>query len=236
LSRTLVILHGALGSAAQMEPVAAAFEPPWLPVLIEFPGHGATPRGTVPFTIEGLAAWLGPELTARGLDRPVVFGHSMGGYVALAVEAAAPGTFAAVVTLGTKFAWTPDGAARDAERLDPVRLAAKVPQFAALLAERHAGAGGWEQVLGGTAGLLRAVGAAAPLTPEVLARVRIPVILGVGENDDTVTVEETQAAARALSGRAVILPGVPHPIERVPTGTIVGLVRWLKDLAGDPLT
>jgi pimeloyl-ACP methyl ester carboxylesterase len=236
LSQTVVILHGALGSAAQMAPVAAAFDAPWQPVLVELPGHGATPLGAVPFTIEGFAAWLGDELLARGLHQPVVFGYSMGGYVALALEVAAPGTFAAVVTLGTKFDWTPEGAARDAGRLDPVRLAAKVPQFAAELAARHGGAGGWERVLPDTAILLRVLGAAPPLTPEALARVRIPVIVSVGENDDTVSVDETQSAASALSGRAVILPGVPHPIERVPTGTIVGLVRWLKDLEGDPLT
>ncbi len=163
---------------------------------------------------------------------PVLFGYSMGGYVGLALEAHVPGSFAGIITLGTKYVWDPSSAEREASRLDPAMIAAKVPRFAEALAARHAEAGGWEAVVLRTAMLLRDNGADPLLTPDVLARVGIPVTVAVGARDDTVSVgESTSSAAHMPHARCVVLDDVPHPIERVPVDTIVSLVDDLMGTA-----
>jgi len=222
----LIVLHGALGSAAQMAPIASALATLGTVDTLEFPGHGETPLGEDQFSLAGFAGVL--ERRVRG-SRPLAFGHSMGGYVALALEAHAPGTFSGIVTLGTKFDWTPDGAAREVARLDPRVIAKKVPKFAALLAARHERSGGWEQHLQHTAGLITTAGAAPLLTPASLARIACPAHLAVGALDDTVTVDETARAARAVPGGSTqVLEGVGHPIERVPVDLIVAMVASMQ--------
>ncbi len=63
--------------------------------------------------LESVAASLADELAAAGIDRVVVAGLSMGGYVALALLAAHPELVAALALLDTKAtADTPEAAAR----------------------------------------------------------------------------------------------------------------------------
>lgn len=210
-----------------MAPVADALRTIGDVHVLEFPGHGTTALGTTPFSIEGFTQVVGRAVGALSAP-PVVFGHSMGGYVALALELRAPRTFAGVVTLGTKFAWSPEVAAREAGKCDAGLIEEKVPRFARVLEERHAGAGGWQSVLERTATLIRAVGAAPVLTPDLLPRIACPVVLAVGETDDTVTELETRTVAGMLPhARAEVLPGVPHPIERVPAELATALVGSL---------
>jgi pimeloyl-ACP methyl ester carboxylesterase len=42
-----------------------------------------------------------------------------------------------VVTLGTKYLWTPEGLQKELRMLDPDAMEAKVPAFARMLAESH---------------------------------------------------------------------------------------------------
>lgn len=230
------VVHGALGSAAQMQPIvdALAASGRFAAVrAVDLPGHGQTPAdagfGMGPF-VSALAA----AIRDAGVGRPVVFGYSMGGYVALVLEASRPGSLGGIVTLGTMLHWTPEVAARAAARLDPVTMRAKVPTFADALDARHRGAGGWERVVTDTAALLTALGAAPPLTDETLRAIACPVHLLVGSKDDTVTLEETtHAASHIPHARASLLDGVPHPIERVPVALIMREMCDLLDLINE---
>ena len=238
--RHILVVHGALGSAAQMQPVADALASLGEPVLVELPGHGETPlEPGGSFHIESFAAALAAQVAriraeSPDLPAPVVFGYSMGGYVALALEARAPGTFAAVLTLGTKFEWTPELASHEAGRLDPVIVAQKVPKFAETLTERHRGSGGWELALQRTAALLRALGDGPVLNEKTLPAIRIPVCIAVGSRDDTVTPDEARRVAAAMGDATTeVLEDTPHPIERVaPTG-IERLLRGLLARVGE---
>jgi pimeloyl-ACP methyl ester carboxylesterase len=141
---------------------------------------------------------------------------------------------ASVATLGTKFRWDPETAAREAGRLDPATIRLKVPRFAEALAVRHANAGGWEAVLARTADLLRDLGDHPLLTDEVLARIAQRVHVIVGERDNTVSVDESSAVARALgSGSLTVMPDTPHPIEQVSIDALVhALTAEFSDLGG----
>lgn len=88
---------------------------------------------------------------------------------------------------------------------------------AAQLEERHrAIEGGWEAVLTRTASLMSQLGGRPVVDNVLLARIRQPVRLMVGERDAVVTIAETESAAKHLvAGECVVLPGTPHPIEQV---------------------
>jgi pimeloyl-ACP methyl ester carboxylesterase len=222
----VLLLHGALGAAAQLAPLAAALaQRLGRPVdVLEFEGHGDTAAHPGGYSIERFAEQVAERLDAAGVERAALFGYSMGGYVALHLARVRPERVAAVATLGTKFRWDPETAAREAARLDPAAIRAKVPRFAEALAARHGGAaGGWEAVLARTAALLRSLGERPLLTDAALAEVAARVRVIVGDRDATVTVEETAGSYRALSnGELLVLPRTPHPLEQLDAERLAG--------------
>ncbi len=212
-----------------MRPLAAALEHIGSVHVVELPGHGRTllPAHDT-FGIARFAQAIGEAARRHRVgDRaPLCFGYSMGGYAALALAASSPDILGGIVTLGTKFEWTPAVAAGGAARLDAALLLAKVPAFAEQLRQRHEHAGGWELLLARTAQMLTDLGAHPLLTVSTLATVRIPVRLAVGSRDDTVTSLEVERIAPLLSqATAHVLPDAPHPIERVPLPLLVDLMR-----------
>jgi len=220
-----VLLHGALGAADQMAPLAERLAARGRVHVVEFAGHGATPGDGRPYAMADFVAQVVAALDARDVARATLVGYSMGGYVALLLAAAHTARAARVVTLGTKFRWDAATAERDARRLDAATIRAKVPRFADALAARHADAGGWEAVLERTAALLRGLGEHAPLTDDTLRAATCPVRVMVGDRDATVTVEETAGAWRMLGdGELAVLPHTPHPIEQVDVELLATLV------------
>lgn len=231
----LVLLHGALGAADQMAPLRARLDLDAPIVVPDLPGHGArADAADGAWTMDAFADDVRARIAEAGCARAVVFGYSMGGYVALHLAAIAPDVVRAVGTLGTKLAWTPEVAAREVRQLDPAAIRAKVPRFADLLAGRH-GDERWETVLAGTAALLRALGERPRVTPASLATISCPVRLAVGDRDATVTLDETRGAIAALAhGELEVLPGTGHPFERAPLDRIALSVRELWERCGTP--
>lgn len=222
--RNLILLHGALGDRTQLEPLEAALEGRYRCHLVEFEGHGRT-VSPHPYSVARFRDNVREFMAERRIERASVFGYSMGGYVALALAAEST-AIDQVATLATKLAWTPDGAAAETRRLDPVKIRAKVPAFAELLERRHAGSGGWEQVLRRTVDFMTGLGTQPVMDDALLARIGQPVRLLVGDRDTVVSVEETTRAAQIIpNGKAVVLPGVPHPFEQVPIAALSGPLR-----------
>ncbi len=214
--KDLVLLHGALGASSQLDTLAEALRPYFRIHQMDFEGHGqSAPRGR-PFRMKHFAEDVVELLDRLALPRATFFGYSMGGYVALHLALEHPDRVERVATLGTKFSWDPAYTAREAVRLDPAVIRTKVPAFATTLEARHAGAGGWEGVLAGTADLLRHLGEHPLLTETTLTEVKAPARVIVGDRDNTVTAEESSAVASLLAaGSLTVLPDTPHPIEQV---------------------
>ena len=227
----LYLLHGALGSAEQLSPLVNALVASGVEArTIELAGHGRTPLGAREFSVGTFVAQVRERLDADGCERPDFFGYSMGGYVALAFALSHADRTGGVMTLGTKFEWTPEIAEREASRLDPERMRAKVPQFAATLEERHAGAGGWTATLAATAGFLRRLGERPLLNEGELASIAPKVCVGVGDRDATVGVDESQRVSRRLAhGSLAVLPNTPHAFEQVDHALLATLVRRVFD-------
>jgi pimeloyl-ACP methyl ester carboxylesterase len=214
----VLVVHGALGSASQLEPLRRALGASHDAECVELEGHGSTPPAGDRFSMTRFVENIQSKLT----DRAFVFAYSMGGYAALLLAAREPERVAGVITLGTKLAWSPEVAAKEVGRLDPGTIRARVPKFAGQLEERHRGAGGWETVLAKTAALMTDLGSHPLVDDLVLASIGVPVRLMVGDRDTLVTMEETAAAARKIpKGELAVLPATPHPIEQVRPGLIL---------------
>jgi pimeloyl-ACP methyl ester carboxylesterase len=212
----LVLLHGALGDATQLAPLADRLGPERRSTIVELEGHGATPLRGRPLRIESFAEAVLDAMDQRGIERADFFGYSMGGYVALHLAATAPERVRRVATLATKLAWTPEIAERECAMLDATTIRAKVPKFAAALEARHTAAG-WETLLAESADLLRDLGRQPRVTEETLASIVQPVRIGVGDRDATVTIDECVAAARRIpNGELEVYPRTPHPFEKAP--------------------
>lgn len=235
--RPLLLLHGALGSREQMEPLAAHLRVYGDVLTLDFEGHGTAPMPPHPLRTAAFARQVLAHLDDEGLLDVDVFGYSMGGYVALYLAASAPERIGRIATLGTKVAWTPAFASEQARRLDPERIADRSPGFAKLLAERH-GADRWPETVTRVVEMMRALGDEPDLTEGLLAQVRCPVLVVRGLEDEMVTGEESDALAHILEADRVELFRTPHAIEQADVETVAEpLAPWFFgqwDDDGDP--
>lgn len=219
--QSIVLLHGALGSDRQLEPLRKHLSESFNVHVLCFEGHGErnTDRG---LSIQNFSENLIHFLEAKKLEKPLVFGYSMGGYVALYSEAKFPGTFSRMVTLGTKFHWTADVAAKEVRMLQPDIIEEKVPKFAGHLAKMHA-PNDWKENMRNTAKMMEEMGENPPLNDVDLSKIQCPVQLLLGSKDMMVTESETLVIKAQLSNAKFdMLEGVEHPIEKLE-------LAWLDD-------
>ncbi|MBL7712944.1 MAG: alpha/beta fold hydrolase [Chitinophagaceae bacterium] len=212
----IILLHGAIGAADQLQPLAQALSARGFKVhTLSFSGHGGEPFQEL-FGIEQFAAELYQYIIEKNLEHPHLFGYSMGGYVGLYLAAQKEQLLGKVATLATKFDWTPEGARKESAMLDPDTLQQKVPQFAQALQQRH-GQSQWEALLARTADMMHTMGARPPLDEAACAAIQLPVLLGIGDQDSMVSVAETRAVLAQLpKANMYMLPATKHPLETVP--------------------
>ena len=169
-----------------------------------------------------------PEVLRQGgIARPVLFGHSDGGSIALLFAAAFPEGPAAVVSIAAHvfieevtLAGIED-AVRDWRATDlPARLA------------RHHGEKA-EAVFRGWSETWRDPGFRDFSAVDTIRTVRCPVLVLQGEKDEYGTTAQVEAIAAAVSGpvRSVVLPGLGHfPHREDPGRVLAETERFLSDL------
>lgn len=83
--KCVVLLHGYLESMLVWDEFAALLKESVRVVTIDLPGHGVSMVTSEVHTMEYLAECVALAMEALGIERYSVVGHSMGGYVALAM-------------------------------------------------------------------------------------------------------------------------------------------------------
>ena len=180
---------------------------------LNFSGHGQTPFQNK-FSISQFAEELLEFIVKTHLIRPTVFGYSMGGYVALYLASQKPGILGDIITLGTKFEWSPEIAAKETKMLDAKTILEKVPKFAAALESRHGN--DWQLLLQKTADMMMDLGNKNLLDPCTFSNVKNKVLIGLADNDTMVSVAETDnAASKIVGAKRYTLENTKHPIETV---------------------
>lgn len=221
----VVLLHGFPLDHRMWDAVAAAI-PAGRAVhavdLLGTPGRADDLPGPA---LEASADDVATTLRAAGIERAVIAGLSMGGYVALALLERHPGLVAGLALVDTKS--TADAPEAHANRL---RIAGEVdatgtvdavrPMASSLVGEttRAAGpeiadeVGRWidQQEPVGVAWSQRAM-AARPDRSEVLGAYRGPVLVVVGDEDTVTPVEAAEhLVATASEARLVVIPHAGH--------------------------
>ncbi len=208
----LLLLHGALGSSAQMNQLQVAVQDDFKIHLLNFSGHGGRDIPESGYSLDIFEQDIDNYLKSNSIPNAYIFGYSMGGYVALSYARKNPHQVNSVFTLATKFNWAPESAAKEAAMLDPVVMRQKIPQYTENLRKLHYPAD-WKKIVSETATFMINLGN-HPMTENDFNSVSCPVICTVGDRDKMVSPEETERVAQWIpEGRSCILADTPHPLE-----------------------
>jgi len=219
----LLLLHGALGSKQQLEPLKELLSDQFNIYSLNFDGHGGNASDNH-FSIDLFTDNLIHFLEKNELRDVYIFGYSMGGYVALNAAHQRPDLVQKIVTLGTKFDWSPESAAQEIKMLNPEKIEEKVPQFATRLKELHEPVD-WKLVMNKTASLMRDLGEGKGLKDEEVENVKQEVVIGLGDKDKMVGMDESQKVVNLLpNGSFMVLEGVPHPIDMISNDQLVAYI------------
>lgn len=82
--KTLVFLHGFLENSSMWNDLKKSLLPSYRVITIDLLGHGKTPCIGYVHTMEDMANAVDAVLKKLRIRKPILIGHSMGGYVALA--------------------------------------------------------------------------------------------------------------------------------------------------------
>ena len=210
----LIVIHGALGSARQLDELCQAYEEYYDVFSFDLSGHGGLPINEK-FSIDLFTKDLQHFIIANDLEGADVFGYSMGGYVALNHALLHPGKLGRIITLGTKFHWNPAEAEKEIRRLNADLIEQKLPKYASALEERHAPED-WKKHLEYTAQLMLDMGNGSALDIKEFSSIKNPVLVTIGGKDKMVTIEESKAVANVLpNGDFLIFEDFEHPIEQI---------------------
>lgn len=215
--KNIVLLHGAIGAADQLEKLESELKSDFNVFTMEFIGHGKRSNEDSEFSIDIFAKDLDQFLKLHNILNPIIFGYSMGGYVAIYHALHFQNKAEMIITLGSKFSWSSEIATKETKMLNAEIISEKVPQFAQQLKIRH-GENQWKNVLTNTAAMMIEMGINNPISSSELENMEVPVRFGLGDKDQMVSLEETVLFYKSSKyGSMFVLPDTQHPIEKVRT-------------------
>lgn len=186
-------------------------------------GGSGTPEG--PYTMETYAADLRGLLDALGIERAVLAGLSMGGYVAFAFYAAYPERVRGLILADTRHqADTPEARANRYALIERIRaegtpaaVEAFLPRLFGATTQRErpelVEALRRKMLTNPAAGLIGALQAMAerPDRTDLLPHIRVPTLVIAGEEDAVTPPDLARAMAEAIPGaRLVVIPRAGH--------------------------
>jgi len=210
----LILLHGAMGSSDSLEDLKQVLSTSFNCHSFNFGGHGKEAFNKEGFGIEYFANELKEFIEVKHLNKPHIFGYSMGGYVALYLASQEPNSLGKIVTLGTKFGWSPEAAEKETSRMNPDVMEEKIPAYTQKLEQVHGQQ--WKELVWQTGAMMIELGEAPLLNIDSLNKVGNRTLVMRGSEDQMVDdVESKWAVAHLPKGQFKLLEGQPHPIEKL---------------------
>lgn len=226
--KQLLLLHGALGTQQQFSALKTILAPTYHVHDFNFSGHGGK-SAPADFSIELFTQDTLNYIQEHSLGPVSVFGYSMGGYVALNLAKKFPQLVDRILTLGTKFDWTKETAAKEVKMLNPEKILEKVPAFAQSLSALHA-PNDWKEMMRKTAAMMLDLGDGNGLHKSDLQEIQQTVLIALGSLDRMVGQEESEEAAQLLpNGTFRLMEGFKHPIEQVDKQQLATMIAdWMN--------
>lgn len=226
--KSILLLHGALGSAKQFNQLTKALSSSFDVYSFSFEGHGGV-ESNRPFAMNHFMENTIDYMEEHHIESSSIFGYSMGGYVALTMASKHPEKVEKIITLGTKFDWTPEFAASEVRKLNPEKIEEKVPRFAEHLKRTHEPLD-WKEVVRDTANMMRGLGENNPLAHNY-STISAPTLIALGSLDSMSSEVESRDVAEQLSqGNFKLIPNLEHPIEKADANELAQLIeRFIED-------
>ena len=241
----VVLLHGFPLSSEMWTPIRAAVEQAARLITPDLRGFGGSDAPQGDYGMETLADDVLRLADSLGLERFVLGGHSMGGYVALRLAARHPERLAGLILVDTRAsADAPEGRSRRAIAIETIRrgeapafLDEFVPNLLGpstrqrapkLVAELRAIAAEIpDHVLAGCLAGMRD----RPDSSDVLAGLDVPALVVVGQEDTVTPPEAAHAMASALPrARLALVPLSGHtPSVERPIPTAEAILTFLRE-------
>ena len=211
----ILLIHGALGAKTQLDPLKKILEESGREVYaMNLSGHGGEPFQSS-FGIEIFATDVIHFMDESKIAKADIFGYSMGGYVTLWLAHRAPERTGKIITLGTKFDWSPESARQEVKKLNADKILEKVPAFARILEYRHA-PNDWKELIKKTSDMMVALGDNPLLTKENVKTILHHIHICLGDQDDMADRSFSEQVSEWLpSGSFHLFENTPHPIEKV---------------------
>jgi pimeloyl-ACP methyl ester carboxylesterase len=225
----LLFLHGALGCQRDFDSLKAHLSTTYECYTLDFIGHGDQAHCEGHLSIPTFAAQAQTFVEQHQLQNALVFGYSMGGYVATYLHKQTS-YFSKIYTLGTKFIWQKESAEQEASMLNPKVIAEKLPAYANSLIAKH-GIQYWEDLLLKTAEMMLELGKQPALSPSDFGELQCPMAVGLGDKDKMIPISDAITIKNATPNACLdILPYTQHPIDRVKTELLAGRLKYFFDL------
>lgn len=210
----IILLHGAIGSKAQMHELNSVLSAEHQVFSYDFPGHGEHSEYEQGFSIEVFEKWISKEIENMKGDIAIL-GYSLGGYVGLRLALLYPDRVKAVMTFGTIFDWHPTQSSKQIAMINPDKIREKVPAFANMLLDTHGEK--WINVLRQTHQLLEKLGNLPLLNDENLPKINARCLITVGDRDAIVSIPESIYAYKLIPNAGfAVYANTGHPIEKAP--------------------
>jgi pimeloyl-ACP methyl ester carboxylesterase len=222
--QTIILLHGALGVPKDLEALSAALSSKGFRVhTLAFSGHAGTGFRDH-FGIPQFSRELEDFMESHEPGGAHVFGYSMGGYVALNLALKPGNRIQKIITLGTKFNWSKETVDKETQGLNPELMQQKIPAFAGAMEEKHGTA--WKELVLKTAGLMRELQELQLLNAGSLKTIPHKILVGIGDRDKMVSLEETTEVYKNLPNAAMyMLPATKHPVETADASLLSKLIE-----------
>jgi pimeloyl-ACP methyl ester carboxylesterase len=230
----LLLTHGFASSSHAWAPVVEAFSPERRCIAWDVRGHGKgdCPEDPAEYSIPLTVGDMLAILDAEDIERAVLVGHSMGGYLSLEFHKAHPERVAGLVLVGTGPGFRKDEA-RDGwnqvcDRYEHI-LSTKgfdgLGKSAELDGSVHRGVDG---LIRAAHGILRQRDAGVI---DSLPSIAVPTLIVVGENDKPFLAGSDYMAAKIPGARKVVVEGAPHaPMLTHPEVFNAALGKFLADV------
>ncbi len=220
----IILLHGALGCKEQLVSLQEKLALEREVFIMDFDGHGKS-KSKTDFSIEIFTQNVFDFLREKKISKIDIFGYSMGGYVALNFALKHPGLVGKIITLGTKFDWTPTFAEKEIKMLNPETIQMKVPAFAERLKQLH-GTENWKNVVEKTAKMMENLGKYPTMNEVDFQKINTSTLICLGELDVMSTEIESKNVSKCLqNGQFQLIENLKHPIEMAPLDKIVAIIN-----------
>ena len=227
--RPLLLLHGALGSSAQLAPLSMFLHDSFVLGLLDFSSHGKKSPIQTDLSFDVFVNDILQWLKMHKFEKIDIFGYSMGGYAALVMAQKYPEKVNKIFTLGAKLLWTKEEAEKESQFLHPEKIETKTPEFADRLKDFH-GVAHWSGLVNNTREFILSMGNKPPLDENSFKDISSSVLLGIGDKDTMAKVEDTVKVYGWLPrGELLVIPNTPHPFEEVDVESMAQqILRFFK--------